>query len=290
MSQPRRINRNFVSELRKQLEADDFIQLLSDTTLFRGIPPASLPLNTLEEIFKVAELIPLNKNHHLPVVVEDLSKAFVFEILSGFVKIYDRPVLKSEKRMGLTKNPPALLAWRIPKELLGDFQFTIPEAKLEDHIEATDKCRLLKVPASLVNSLAQRYPQIYLNIASNLASKANKARVRAQILRLPNIESMLAKLFIELLKERGTDSEASAAQVVNGTFRIDDIAAFLGYETRSTQAGIHNLINDHHLIDHYDNQKSGRFIIRNEKGLHKFVEQELARAHRQKKGKNKRRI
>jgi CRP-like cAMP-binding protein len=279
---PPTVNCGGVSELRKQLEQDEFIKLLSETTIFRNIPPSTLPLTILEEICQAANIIRLERNHTLPVAVDDVSKAFIYEILSGYVKIYDRPISKTEKIRGVIKNPPALLAWRVPKELLGDFRFAFSQEKLEDYFEATDECHLLRLPASLVTRLAQTYPQLYFNISSNLASKAIKARIRAQILRLPNIQSKVAELFIELLEERKLDPEITDKKVVSGTFHIEDIAAFLGYGDHSTQGGIRRLINAG-LIDHYQTRKSGRFEICDEQGLHRFVGRELAKAVRQMK-------
>lgn len=276
MSHPRAFNCGAVSELRKQLELDEFVQLLSGTTLFRDISPVTLPPSTLEEICEAAEIIDLPKNGVLQVAAEDPSKAFIYEILSGYVMIYDRPRSKSEERRGIAKNPRALLAWRIPKELLGDFQFAFPQAKLDDHFVATDDCLLLQLPASLVTRLAQTYPQLYFNIAGNLAVKAISARIRAQVLRLPNINAKVAELFIELLKERKADPEVTGKKVLRGTFHIEDIAAFLGHSDHSTQGGIRRLIK-RGLIDHYDNQKSGRFEICDEDGLAQFVKGELNR-------------
>lgn len=282
MSRSSPLKRTPISELRRQLDADEFIQLLTRTTLFRKIPPATLPMAILDDVCKTAKVIPLLKNRVLKIHTEDPNEAFICEILSGYVKIYDRPLLKSETRLGLIKNPPALLAWRVPGELLGDFQFTLPEVRLDDHIVATDDCRLLKLPANVARKIAQTYPQLYLNVASNLCAKAIKARIRAQILRLPNIESMVAKLFIELLDERKIDPAVRGARVINGTFRVDDIAAFLGYEYHSTQSGIQHLIRDG-LLGHYKNKKSGRFEISNEKGLSQFVARELAKVSKQKR-------
>jgi hypothetical protein len=287
MSHPKTLNQNAPSELLKQLRADKFIQLLTRTTLFHGVPPTDLPLPVLKNIYAVTEVMTLPKNCSLQIEPESSGETFIYEILSGYVKIYDRVVRSSEKRRQPGKKPPALLAWRIPGELLGDFQFTLPETKLEDYIKATDKCCLLKIPSGTIRQLAASYPQIYLNVASNLAAKAIKARIRAQILRLPNIECMVAKLFIELLDERKHDSEIPQCRVINGTFRIEDIAAFLGYEYTSTQVGIHNLINLE-LIKHYQNKKSGRFEICDLSGLRSYLEREIEKAAKQRKQKGER--
>jgi len=170
-----------------------------------------------------------------------------------------------------------LLAWRVPGELLGDFQLTLPKTAPLDHIVATDDCQLLEIPAPTIRKFAISFPQVYLNIAGNLATKAIKARIRAQILRLPNIESMIAQLFIELLHERTPEEELTDRFLVNGTFHIDDIAAFLGYEYRSTQAAVHHLIEDNYL-KHHRSKKSGRFEISDLQGLHLLVERELDKA------------
>lgn len=288
MSHPKKMNRTAAGNVRKQLANDEFIQLLTNTTLFRNIPPIDLPLNTLERLCSATDIVPLLKNRTLKIELHNPEKLLVYEILSGFVKIYDRAVLKSEQRLGLTWNPPALLAWRVPGELLGDFQFTLPDETREDHIVATDDCRLLKIPARLIREIAQSHPQLYFNVATNLASKATKGRIRAQILRLPKVEYMVAKLFIELLAERKADEQPSGRLLVNGTFRIDDIAAFLGHGYHSTQAGIHELISQK-LIKHHRNIKSGRFEICNLKGLHRFLETELTKAEEQKKQKRRNR-
>jgi CRP-like cAMP-binding protein len=288
MAPPKKLHQAAASEFLEQLHSDPFIQLLARTTLFHQIPPTQLPLPLLQHICAVVKIVSLPKNKPLDIERVDKEKMALYEILSGYVKIYDREEKKSDQRRSLIQNPPALLAWRVPGELLGDFQFALPEEKLTDHMVATDNCRLLKIPSSTIRQLAQTYPQLYLNLASNLATKANKARIRAQILRLPNIECMVAKLFLELLKERKFDGDIPQRNVINGTFRIHDIAAFLGYEYHSTQLGIHNLINDK-LIDHYQNQKSGRFALCDQKGLHTFLERELAKLAEQRKQKGRRR-
>lgn len=277
MTAPPLLSPTLFSEIRSQLDSDEFIQLIANTTLFNRIPIDSVPLIALEELCAVARVIPLKKNQFLPIETKNPQKLMIYEILSGSVKIYDRPIPKSQKAKKEAKNPPALLAWRVPGELLGDFQFTLPAEAPVDHIVATDDCQLLQIPAATVRDFAASFPQLYLNIAANLALKAVKARVRAQILRLPNIESMVAQLFIELLNERKPSQEVIGKFVVNGTFHIDDIAAFLGYEYRSTQAAVHQLIEDDYL-KHYESKKSGRFEICDLKGLHSLVERELDKA------------
>jgi hypothetical protein len=72
-----------------------------------------------------------------PLKLADEGEA-VFEILSGYVKIQDRPESKADQRRGVIKSPPALLAWRVPGELLGDFRFVQPEEPGEDWIQATE--------------------------------------------------------------------------------------------------------------------------------------------------------
>lgn len=278
MTVPPRFNLNVFTEIQRQLDADEFIHLISGTTLFDQIPINTIPLRTLKELCRAAKVVPLKKNHWLPIEMKNPAELMVYEILSGFVKIYDRPIPKSKKAKEEAKNPPALLAWRVPRELLGDFEFTLPKTAPFDHIYATDDCQLLQIPARTIRDFAVNFPQLYLNIAANLAIKAVKARVRAQILRLPNIESMVAQLFIELLKERNPRREGTHKFVVNGTFHIDDIAAFLGYEYRSTQAAVHKLIADDYIEHYQNNKKSGRFEIRNLEGLETLVEQELEKA------------
>lgn len=243
-------------ELRKLLDADVFMQQLARTTLFRKIPPSSLPLSVLEEICKQKQIIDVKKNRQLKLEQESL-----YEILSGYVKITDRPNLPIDKLSGTRRSPPpALLAWRVPHEVLGDFQFFLPDHPLRDHIVATDDCQVLMLPSSLIRRIARHQPQIYLNIAANLASKATRARVRAQILRLPTIKCKVAKLFLELLDERSTDPTISECDVLSGTFHIQDIAAFLGHSIHSTQQGIQLVMKDGKL-DHYQHEKSGRYKI-----------------------------
>lgn len=274
MSHPLTLNCS-ASELRKQLDADEFMQQLARTTLFQLISPANLPLVVVEEICKQNGLIPVSKNEHLK-----LDKPNLYEILSGYVKIYDRAPLPIDKISATRKEPPpALLAWRVPGELLGDFQFSIPHHSARDHIVATDACQLLMIPNSLVRTIARYEPQIYLNIAANLASKAVKARVRAQILRLPTIECKIAKLFLELLEERKTDPTIEDCNVVNGTFHIKDIAAFLGRGEHSTQQGIHQLI-DNKVLDHYKGDRSGRFEVRDKDGLQRYLQRAWSEANK----------
>lgn len=277
-------NCTFASQIRERLIADEFIQLLTSTTTFHDIPPEQIPLAVLEEICAQTEIVTLHKNEPLEVKKQ---QNFVFEILEGYVKIYDQPVGQLEPGRN-HNNPPALLAWRIRGELLGDFRFANPKQESEDWIVATDECRLLKMPAPLLHRLAQRYPQIYLNIAGNLVAKANKARVRAQILRLPNIECMTAQLFIDLLAERATsDAENSGCHVLNGTFRIDDLAAFLGYEEHATQAAINKMIKSE-IINHYKNKVSGRYEICKRSGLEPYLKRELRKAEEKKNSRRRR--
>jgi hypothetical protein len=277
MAAPPRVNPNLFPEIRQLLNSDQFIQMIAGTTLFQQIPVYTVPLVTLERLCTVTKIIPLKKNQWLPIESQNPEKLMLYEILSGFVKIYDRPIPKSKRPREEITNPPALLAWRVPKELLGDFQITLPNEAPFDHIVATDDCQLLQIPASAIRDFASSFPQIYFNIAGNLATKAIKSRIRAQILRLPNIESMVAQLFIELLKERNSNEELTDKLVVNGTFHIDDIAAFLGYEYRSTQAAVHQLIEGGYL-KHHHSKKSGQFEICNVEGLHGLVRRELLKA------------
>ena len=277
MTVPPHLNRHLFSEIRQQLDSDEFIQLIARTTLFNAIPVDHIPLASLEELCTVATVIPLKKNRSLLIETRNSEDLMIYEILSGYVKIYDQPDSPPEPAEAEIKNPPALLAWRVPGELLGDFQFTLPSEAPLDHIVATDDCQLLQIPARSIRKLANSFPQLYFNIAGNLAIKAIKARVRAQILRLPNIESMVSQLFIELLKERKPNEEVTDKSVVNGTFHIDDIAAFLGYEYRSTQEAVHQLIEDG-LLKHYHSNKSGRFEICDLSGLRSLVKRELVKA------------
>ena len=261
----------FVSSVRQQLDSDKFIQLLASTTTFRGIPPDSMPFATLEDICLRTDITELSKNHPLELSEEG---DVLFEILSGYVKICDRPDARFLDQQAIVRPSPALLAWRVPGELLGDFKFALPADDGDDSIVATDDCRLLRMPASLVKDLAKTYPQIYFNIASNLASKARKAGIRAQILRLPTIECKVAQLFIELIAERKTTEESRGHYVLNGTFRVDDLAAFIGYKERHTQEVIRELM---HLgvIEHYKTRGSGRYEILDEAGLRHYFEDHL---------------
>jgi CRP-like cAMP-binding protein len=250
----------FVAHIREQLDTDEFIKLLTSTTTFSNISPDQIPLATLEQICSELTLKPLLKNQHLNLVEEG---EVVFEILSGCVRIYDRHNDDSDdEETAVDNDPPALLAWRVKGELLGDFEFARPEERDEDYIEATDDCLLLRMPNQLLHEWARSFPQIYLNIARNLAAKARKARVRAQILRLPDINYMTAQLFIELINERQTseDEENPGVQVLNGTFRIADLAAFLGYKKRAIEGAITKMIK-RNIIKHHRNNLTGRFDI-----------------------------
>lgn len=257
-----------------ELSRDEFFSTLRKTTLFRDLPPERMPLATLDEISTSAKLIPLAKNHTL-----DLQKSHaLYEIISGYVIIYDRALRASELNSKNIMNPPALLAWRVPGEMLGDFRFAIPNAVF-DKITATDDCQLLEVPNELVHRLARSYPQIYFNIAYNLASKADKTRIRAQILRQPNVNCMIAKLFLELLKERGYETVVEGGKewkLVTGTFRVEDIAAFLGYEYRGAESGVLALIEEKLLAHHLKNNRSGRYIC-DDVGLREYLEQEKSK-------------
>ena len=286
MYQSTKHNCAFAAEIRERLSSDQFIQLLAGTTTLKNVSPELIPLALLEEICVETEVVTINKNDPLDLTEEP---EFVFEILEGCVKIYDQPIGKSVPLSTVNKNPPALLAWRIKGELLGDFRFANPRREAEDWIVATEKCRLLKMPATLLHKLAHLYPQIYLNIAGNLVAKANKARVRAQILRLPNIECMTAQLFIDLLAERGTSNgENSDYPVLNGTFRIDDLAAFLGYEEHATQLAVNKMIKAD-IIKHHKSKVSGRYEIWKKDGFETYLDQELKEAEQQKINKRRKR-
>jgi CRP-like cAMP-binding protein len=272
MPLPTELNQNTARELRKQLDEDGFFKQLSNTTLFHNIQPTRMTLTALEELSQMIEIEELPQKEVLKID----GSSTLYEIISGYVKIYDRKLKGGEKGKKPIKNPPALLAWRVPGDLLGDFQFALPEMQLIDHIEATDNCALLKISTATVRNLAQQYPQIYLNIARNLAAKAVKTRIRAQILRLPNIECMIAKMFIELIAERDYDQDINRKEnlkVLNGTFYVEDIAAFLGYEYHRTQTGVRSLIKAR-LLAHYQHNKSGRFSICEEQMLHTYLEHE----------------
>ena len=275
----------FATELRERLNSDPLIQLLTGTTTLKNVSPEEIPLALMAEICAETEVITIPRNDSLDLSEE---REFVFEILEGCVKIYGQSLGKPDEQSTVNKNPPALLAWRIKGELLGDFRFANPDEESEDLIVATDECRLLKLPASLLHRLAQRYPQIYLNIAGNLVAKANKARVRAQILRLPNINCKTAQLFIDLLAERGTSSDNSEYPVLNGTFRIDDLAAFLGYEEHATQIAVNKMIKGG-LIKHHKSKVSGRYEIWMPDGLAAYRDSELTKVEEQKLRKRQRR-
>lgn len=268
-----------MTQFRQQFDEDEFINLLKERTLFRDIPPAELPLVTLEEISRSVEIVRLPKNRPL-----DFSdQNCLYEIISGYVKIYDRDPLGSkqqqqQKGQNEIKHRQALLAWRVPGELLGDFNFACPRECPFDQIVATDDCQLLKIPYETVESLAQSHPQIYRNIAGNLATKAVNTRIRAQILRLPNINCMMARLFLEFLTERGYDKDIAAdgkPNVINGTFYVKDIAAFLGYKYHRTQSGVRALIKAK-LLEHYpeNNKRRGRFAICDKKQLEGYLEEQ----------------
>jgi CRP-like cAMP-binding protein len=270
MAPTKKIDQTLMRRFREEFDRDEFINVLKGTTLFRDLHPRELPIATLEEIFNLVKIVPLAKNCKLNLRQSDA----LYEIISGYVKIYDRALMAWEKKKKNVKNPPALLAWRIPGELLGDFRFAVPDTML-DEIEATDECLLLMIPSELLRSLADRYPQIYFNIACNLAAKAIKTRVRAQILRQPNVNCMIAKMFLEFLAERGHEEEVihdgKRLKLVKGSFKVRDIAAFLGYEYHRTQFCMHDLIKKE-LLYHYLSNKSGRFVC-DEKGLRRYLEE-----------------
>jgi hypothetical protein len=259
-----------VLDLCKLLQGDKFLQLLAGTTLFRDISPTELPVDVLDQMFTQMDLIELKTNE--PFKKLRSGGPDLYEILSGYVMIYDRPNLPIDKKAGTQKDPPpALLAWRVPGELLGDFKFSLPHDKFQDHFVATDPCQLLVIPHSLVGTIARYQPRIYLNLGANLAGKAVKARVRAQILRLPTIECKIAKLFLELLNEREFDPTITDRSVVNGTFHVRDIGAFLGHGETSTTKGIRMLINNGVLI-HYQNERSGRFEVPDKERLRQYLD------------------
>lgn len=259
----------FASAIREQLNADEFVQLLVTTTTFRDIPPHSMPLAVLEDICNRTDVIVVPRSERLDLINQG---DYLFEILSGYVKICDPS--EAHRTPGMIDSEPALLAWRIPGELLGDFKFALPEVSGNDEITATDECHLLRMPASLIHELAVRFPRIYFNIARNLAAKARKAGIRAQILRIGPLRGKVARLFLELIAERGTTEESTGEHVLNGTFRVDELAAFIGYEERST-GGVISEMRNLGLIEHYNNQMSGRYEIRDEAGLKDYLEQHL---------------
>jgi CRP-like cAMP-binding protein len=230
---------------------------------------------------------PLLKGEHLNLVDEG---EVVFEILSGCVKIYDRAETQSHEEIETERNPPALLAWRVHGELIGDFEFARPEERDEDYIEATDETLLLRMPNHLLHEWAKDYPQIYLNIARNLAAKARKARVRAQILRLSGIKYKTAQLFIELLNERNTieDPETPGVQILNGTFRIADLAAFLGYQERATEGAVTEMIR-RNIIKHYKNNLTGRFEICDQSLLQPYADELKAEEEEKRRQRGRRR-
>jgi CRP-like cAMP-binding protein len=272
--QPKRFDQTLAGRLRQQLEADAFINLLKERTLFHDIPPAQLTMVALEEISRSVEIVRLVKNRALEFSPPDS----LYEIISGYVKIYDPEPPRPERGRREVKHQPALLAWRVPGELLGDFNFACPREGPQDKIVATDECHLLKIPTDVVRGLARSHPQIYLNVARNLAVKAMKTRIRAQVLRLPNINSMIARMFIEFLDERGYDAnvgDPGESKVINGTFHIKDIAAFLGYKYHRTQSAVHALIKEE-LLSHYpkNNKKGGRFAVNDEKRLRRYLEEQ----------------
>ncbi|HEY4424407.1 MAG TPA: Crp/Fnr family transcriptional regulator [Pyrinomonadaceae bacterium] len=273
----------FAAHIREQLNSDEFIQLLTNTTTFRNISPDQIPLATLEQICTDLSQKPLVKGEHLNLKDEG---EVVFEILSGCVKIYDRREDEPDKES--EENPRALLAWRVRGELLGDFEFARPGERDEDYIEATDESVLLKMPSHLLHEWAKNYPQIYLNIARNLAEKARKARIRAQILRLSGINYKTAQLFRELLNERKTveDPENPGVQILNGSFRIADLAAFLGYQERATEGAVTEMIR-RKIIKHHKNNLTGRFEICDESGLEPYIKELKAADEKKRRGRRR---
>lgn len=274
MTQPTEFDRTLTSKLMAQLEADEFMSMLRHTTLFRDLSLEKLPLETLDEIYNAVKIVPLPKSKPL-----DLSESeSLYEIISGYVKIFDRALTAREKRdIKILQNLPALLAWRVPGELLGDFRFTDSGAAL-DRIEATDECLLLELPAEFVKRLAESHPQIYFNIACNLASKAIKTRIRAQILRQPKVKPRIAMLFLELLAERKGEPVAEHGPewtLIKGTFLINDIGAFLGYAWKVTERGLSALIRKG-LLKHHENNRSGRYLC-NEAELRKYLAEEKSK-------------
>lgn len=285
MTQSTDLDQTLTQRLLAQLNADKFMNLLRGRTFFCNLPFEGLSLTTLDEISKAAKIVRLERNRSLNLRASDS----IYEIISGYVKIYDRPMRPIERKQPNVKNPPALLAWRIPGELLGDFRFIAPDGE-SDHIVATDKCELLQMPSKLLRKWADHHPQIYINIARNLASKASKTRIRAQILRYGKIDIMIARLFLELLKEReGGDLVEKKGQewtlvdgasrkdgqgwtLVKGTFILDDIAAFLGYKKEGVRLGFQALMKDG-LVDHYESLRSGRYVC-HEAGLREYLERE----------------
>lgn len=255
------------------------------TTLFRGIAPWTLPLALLEEICANAKVIQLDKGQSLSIEPLTSEKSALFEIIKGYVKIQDRRELPKEKTSKAVKPPPALLAWRVPGDLLGDFQLVGSAEVPSDYIQVTDDCELLKIKTKTVQKIAKHNSRIYLNIAANLASKAVKARVRAQILRLPTVQCRVAKLFLELLEERQTDTAIQDYMVINGTFHLHEIAAFLGCGRRRTQDAIKVLI-DEKLINHYEHDQTGRYYICDKDKLSSYVETERLAAKARKRLNN----
>jgi hypothetical protein len=65
--------------------------------------------------------------------------------------------------------------------------------------------------------------------------------------------------------------------VLNGTFHIQDIAAFLGNGNHRTQQGIKMLIKDEKL-DHYQHDKSGRYKICKKEVLETYFQDSLVEA------------
>ena len=261
----------FAFSIRQQFDSDRFIGLLAKTTTFHDIPPDLIPLATLEDIYYKTNIKRLQKNQRLDLREEGDA---LFEILSGYVKICDGPEVIVDEEQPNFDPPPALLAWRIPGELLGDFRFTEPEQASDDWISATDECELFRIPASLVHKLGKSYPKIYFNIARNLAAKARKAGIRAQIRRLPTIDCMVAQLFIDLIAERKTTEESPGHHVLNGSFSLDELAAFIGYKESQSGTAIRRMIR-RKIIGHYRGKGSGRYEILNESKLKPYLEDQL---------------
>jgi CRP-like cAMP-binding protein len=262
---------DFAFSIRKQLESDPHMQDIAKSTTFRDIPLDRIPLATLEDIYYKTNIKRLQKTQRLNLREEG---EVLFEILSGYVKICDGPEVIVDEEQPNFDPPPALLAWRIPGELLGDFRFSEPEQASDDWISATDECKLLRMPTSLVHELAKSYPKIYFNIARNLAAKARKAGLRAQILRLPTIDCMVAQLFIDLIAERKTTEESLGHHVLNGSFSLDELAAFIGYKKRHPEGAVSKMIR-RKIIGHYRGKGSGRYEILDESKLKPYLERQL---------------
>jgi len=79
---------------------------------------------------------------------------------------------------------------------------------------------------------------------------------------------------------------------LNGSFRIADFAAFLGYQERATEGAITEMIR-RQILKHHKNNLTGRFEITDQAGLEPYIkelkaaEEKKRRSGRRKQDRNK---